>query len=207
MKYVSLRYARRQRGYSLISMMVGLVISLLTIAAMLAVYRTVVEVSGRASSDSMRDGQVASGMLAAQVELHSAGYGVNELPELAAGVAADAATIKQYAIAVDDTDKRNVTWRSAAGCARLEILSDSERKVKVYYRKPEPCSDIPSAAWSAEKQVLVSYGKPWVERDGSTIADAASGMYLDMGGTDSGSGFSRTIRFFGLMRRFNSSSR
>ena len=180
---------RRQRGYSLISMMVGLVISLLTIAAMLAVYKMVVEVSGRASADSLRDGQVATGLLAAQMELHNAGYGVSELPEVAEGASANATMIKQYAIAVDDDDKRIVTWRSSEGCARLEIAPGNDRSVTVYYQKPEPCADIPSASWTEGKQVLVAYGQPWKERDGSAAADAASGTYLDMAADASNSGF------------------
>lgn len=180
---------RRQRGYSLISMMIGLVISLLTIAAMLAVYKMVVEVSGRASADSLRDGQVATGLLAAQMELHNAGYGVSQLPEVAEGASANATMIKQYAIAVDDDDKRNVTWRSVEGCARLEIVPGSDRSVTVYYQKPEPCVDIPSASWAEGKQVLVAYGQPWKERDGSAAADAASGTYLDMAADAADSGF------------------
>ncbi|KAF1687220.1 hypothetical protein B1992_04345 [Pseudoxanthomonas broegbernensis] len=180
-----------QRGYSLVSMMVGLVISLLTIAAMLAVYKMMVEVSGRASADSLRDGQVASGLLAAQLELHSAGYGIAdpELPDVAEGAAADPAAIKRYAIAVDDADKRNVTWRSVDGCARLEIASGEDRSVTMYFRRPEPCADIPSAGWTRERDVVLAYGEPWKERDGSAVADAAGGSYLDMAAAESDSGF------------------
>ncbi|MCR6685678.1 prepilin-type N-terminal cleavage/methylation domain-containing protein [Pseudoxanthomonas sp.] len=179
----------RQRGYTLISLMVGLVISLLTIAAMLAVYKMVVEVSGQASADSLRDGQVASGLLAAQIELHEAGYGVVELPELSDGETADASQIGLYAIAVDAADKRNVTWRSSEGCARLEIAPGNDRSVAVYYQKPEPCADIPSASWAEGKQVLVAYGQPWKERDGTAAANAASGTYLDMAADAGDSGF------------------
>ena len=55
-------------------MMIGLVISLLTIGAMLAIYKVAIEVSGNASRTATRDGQVSSAMLAAQIELQQAGY-------------------------------------------------------------------------------------------------------------------------------------
>ena len=58
---------RLQAGQSLISMMVGLVISLITIAAMLTLYKVMIEVSGNASRSAMRDGQVSSAILAAQI--------------------------------------------------------------------------------------------------------------------------------------------
>lgn len=179
----------RQRGYSLVSMMVGLVISLLTIAAMLAVYKMMVDVSGRASADALRDGQVATGLLAAQMELHNAGFKVTELPEVPQGGNADPALVKQYAIAVDGGDKRNVTWRYAGHCARLEIAPADEHGVTVYVRRPEPCTDIPSAGWTGDKDVLLSYGGPWMERDGSTVVDAASGFYLDLPANEADSGF------------------
>ncbi len=67
---------KQQRGQSLISMMVGLVISLITIAAMMTLYKTMVEVSSNASRSALRDGQVSAALLSAQMELQSAGFGV-----------------------------------------------------------------------------------------------------------------------------------
>lgn len=67
---------RQQAGFTLVSMMVGLVISLITIAAMLAVYRASATVSTSAAATSQREGQLASALLGAQIELQQAGFGL-----------------------------------------------------------------------------------------------------------------------------------
>lgn len=71
-----LRARRGQAGASLVSMMVGLVISLITIGAMLAVYRTAATVSTSAAATTQREGQLASALLGAQIELQQAGFGL-----------------------------------------------------------------------------------------------------------------------------------
>lgn len=190
------RLRRGQAGYSMVSIMVGLVISLLTVGAMLAVYRTVVEVSGQASADAVRDGQVASGLLAAQMELHNAGYKVDELPALAEGEVADTSVISRYAIAVQSNDKRVVTWRylddatAQKVCAQLRIQPSADGGLEMLYRTPEPCADITGkTSWSGRVQRLVSYPRAWQDRSGTPVAAAASGSYLDMGAADANSGF------------------
>lgn len=70
------RTRRPQAGASLVSMMVGLVISLITIGAMLAVYRTAATVSTAASATTQREGQLASALLGAQIDLQQAGFGL-----------------------------------------------------------------------------------------------------------------------------------
>jgi hypothetical protein len=67
---------RRQSGVSLISMMIGLMISLLVIASMLVFYKSIIEVTGNASRAAQRDGQVSAALVAAQMDLQSAGFGV-----------------------------------------------------------------------------------------------------------------------------------
>lgn len=68
---------RAQAGVTLISMMVGLVISLITIAAMLAVYQAASGVSTAATTTTQREGQLASALLGAQIELQQAGFGLD----------------------------------------------------------------------------------------------------------------------------------
>lgn len=65
-----------QAGQSLISMMIGVLISLFTIAGMMVLYKVMIDTSGNASRAALRDGQVSSALLAAQVELQQAGFGV-----------------------------------------------------------------------------------------------------------------------------------
>ncbi|WP_313517379.1 PilW family protein [Pseudomonas sp.] len=67
---------RRQRGMTLISMMVGLVISMFSIVAMLSLYRSLVHSAVVATRDANLDGQIAAGLLSAQLEIQSAGFGI-----------------------------------------------------------------------------------------------------------------------------------
>lgn len=136
----------RQAGQSLISMMIGLVISLITISAMLVLYKTMVEVSANASRTALRDGQVSSALLAAQMELQSAGFGVPQT---------DALVSK---LAVREAGKQLV-WRykddlAAAGyvCSGLH-LADGEG---LYRLAPKACSDVASANWASSERELMA---------------------------------------------------
>ena len=167
MKAATLNSGLHQRGYSLISMMVGLVISLLTIAAMLSVYTMMIDVSGKATGDSQRDGQVTSGLLSSQLELHSAGYGTG-----VSGVDGNVAV---------SGDGRQVSWRYVLGgdgvCARLRIVPDGGGGAEMRLIRVTGCGGIPTT-WSGDEDVLVAYGQPWRSRDGTPVSDAASGFYL-----------------------------
>lgn len=66
----------RCAGEGLISLMVGLGVSILAIGAMLSAYRATVAVSLPATRSATRDGQIASALMAAQIELQQAGFGV-----------------------------------------------------------------------------------------------------------------------------------
>lgn len=64
----------RQRGVTLIGMMVGLLISLIVVAGMLMVYRTATKIAVEAGIDAQHDGQLAAGMLAAHIRIQGAGF-------------------------------------------------------------------------------------------------------------------------------------
>ncbi len=68
----------RQRGFNLISLMVGTVLSLVSILAMLSLYRNLIATSVVATQDARQDGQVASARLIVQRDLQSAGYGIED---------------------------------------------------------------------------------------------------------------------------------
>lgn len=68
---------KRQRGLTLISLMIGLVLSSLCILAMLGLYRNLVQAAVVATQDANQDGQLAAGLLSAQMELQSAGFGID----------------------------------------------------------------------------------------------------------------------------------
>ncbi|RQO58648.1 hypothetical protein DBR47_13235 [Paucibacter sp. KBW04] len=70
----------KQQGLSLVGLMVGLVISMLAILAAMTLYRSTVRtVYGEQGlvRGAVQDGQLASGLLSAQVALQQAGFGIN----------------------------------------------------------------------------------------------------------------------------------
>ena len=146
---------RRQRGQSLVSMMVGVLISLLTIAAMVSIYRVLIDVSGNASRSAQRDGQLASALLTAQIEMQRAGFGITPGE---AGV-----------LAILD-DGRQIVWRYSLhpdpghACAGLRIAPTADApglpatpadagadRRGLYWLPPRSCSaaDDPALAWTA----------------------------------------------------------
>jgi len=149
----------RQTGQSLISMMVGLVISLITIAAMLTLYKTMVGVSNEASVAARRDGQVSAGLLAAQIELQSAGFGVDP----AAAPLASRLSISN--------DGKQVAWHYNDGandmCAGLWVDANG-----IYRLRPVTgCVDAAAAAWAANQREPLALMP--TTPDGNLIAFAA----------------------------------
>lgn len=69
---------KKQRGLTLISLMIGTAFSMLTILAMLALYKNLIQFSIEATQDANHDGGLASAMLIAQLELQNAGFGINK---------------------------------------------------------------------------------------------------------------------------------
>lgn len=65
-----------QRGAGLISLLVGIVISMLIMLAMMTLYRDTIHAAVGAGQDASADGQRASGLLAAQIQLQGAGFGL-----------------------------------------------------------------------------------------------------------------------------------
>lgn len=72
---------RRSRGFTLVSLMVGLLISMLVVLAMLSLYRVVARSvfgSGGLVRNAKQDGALASGLMSAQVALQDAGFGIKD---------------------------------------------------------------------------------------------------------------------------------
>lgn len=70
---------RSQAGLSLISLMVGMAISMFAVLGALALYRSTTQTvfgEGGLVRSSLQDGQLASGLLSAQIALQGAGYGI-----------------------------------------------------------------------------------------------------------------------------------
>lgn len=71
-----IRPRRSMSGFTLISTLVGLAVGLLSIAAMLTMYRDVASTAHFVQEQSRRDGQVASSSLVSQQEMQQAGFGI-----------------------------------------------------------------------------------------------------------------------------------
>lgn len=71
-----IRARRRSSGFTLISTLVGLTVGLLSIAAMLTLYRNVIDSAKSVKEQARRDGQVATGSLISQQEMQQAGFGI-----------------------------------------------------------------------------------------------------------------------------------
>lgn len=65
-----------QRGMTLISLLIGLFISLMCILASLTVYKNLIFVAADTKVDAMHDGQLAAAMLTVQKEVMTAGFGI-----------------------------------------------------------------------------------------------------------------------------------
>ncbi len=66
-----------QHGAGLISLMVGIVISMLIMLAMMTLYRDSIHATLGAGQDAASDSQRAAGLLAAQIHLQTAGFGLS----------------------------------------------------------------------------------------------------------------------------------
>lgn len=91
---------RRQRGLTLISLLIGMLLSSLCILAMLGLYRNLVHTAVVATQDANQDGQIAAGLLTAQLKLQSAGFGMES------GVNLD-----DPGITVGGSTQRALLWR------------------------------------------------------------------------------------------------
>ncbi|MGL4602644.1 MAG: hypothetical protein ACRCU9_00735, partial [Iodobacter sp.] len=71
------RSIKAQSGISLISMMVGITISLITSVAMLTMFRHSIKIAADTRVMSQQDGERTSAMTIAPILLQDAGFGIN----------------------------------------------------------------------------------------------------------------------------------
>ncbi len=145
-------------------MMVGLLISIVTVVTMLSAYRSMVATSVPATRSAQRDGQIASALLTAQIELQQAGFGVS-----------DAGSDIQLS-----ADRRSIYWRfyeslsdPAYQCSGLQIVASdvAPESNGIYVLEPKACASWPSApAWNADERTAVASGAALFEPDESDEA-------------------------------------
>lgn len=140
------RFRSRPAGETLVGLMVGMALSLLTVAAMLALYQGMVVVSRDTTRLAQRDGQVASAAMAAQMEMQQAGFGIEP------GTPGSSLWVS--------TDGRQVVWRFRPvlddlrlACAGLLL---AEPGSGLYFMPPVECTsaDQPALPWGQPGQPL-----------------------------------------------------
>ena len=72
------RSIRRQRGLSMIGLLIGLLLSLLSTVGAMTLFRAVVQNSVGAQADAAQDSVVSSALLSTQLEIQKAGYGIED---------------------------------------------------------------------------------------------------------------------------------
>ena len=97
-----------QRGITIISLLVGLVISMLCILASLSLYKNLIFVAAESKVDAMHDGQVSSALLTLQKEVSSAGYGID-------GADADDIKVRRVAASAPNPGTIELLWRYTSG--------------------------------------------------------------------------------------------
>lgn len=149
-----------QRGLTLISLMVGLLLAMISILAGMLLYKNIVQTTVQTRSDALQDGQIASSMLTLQLELQSAGYGIPKDPT------------KNHIQLVGD---HTIYWRFNDGadqCRRFHIFTPQDgnsRQLILTKLKAGLCNltdALPSFDWNdpddAELNVLAEFRKSTV---------------------------------------------
>lgn len=179
------RARQRQAGVSLISMMVGLMISLLVIASMLVFYRSIIEVTNNASREARRDGQVAAALLAAQMDLQSAGFGVP---------ASSAPGTLSTNVFIGGNGKE-IVWRNksdpgaaAYQCSGLLIVDAGTTQGLYTLPAQTPCASASTATWAANAGQLIAGSAAFfvpTRKDGTAYTgnDAEKGALSLQGGS------------------------
>lgn len=75
-RHIFPRPRRRSKGATLISLMVGLTLSMLLVAAMMLVFRNLSRTTGDAVRDAQADDNLVAGLLSAGLTLHEAGFNI-----------------------------------------------------------------------------------------------------------------------------------
>lgn len=142
---------RRQQGITLISMMIGLAISLGVILTMLSLFQSLIVISLKSNQDAAQDGEVSTGLTTLQSMVQSAGYGLE----------ADVTPHIELATTNVAQESTSLLWRYADGgairCEGVVELASVDARTKKDMRvltllTANPCSEtakLGSLTWTA----------------------------------------------------------
>lgn len=152
-----------QRGFNLISLMIGMTLSLISILAMLTLYKNTVRISIDSIKSSRQDGQIAASLLTAQQELRNAGFWLTNTPattlKLLSGAALTGTTLTgtDQPLSTTEASGNALVWIYQTGattppiCAGLLVQRDRdlpEQPFKLLRLQASSCSSSISS-WSS----------------------------------------------------------
>lgn len=149
----------QQRGLSIIELMVGMVLALITVMAMLSVYKSTAKTTAESKLGANIDGQIAVGLLTADRFLQGAGYGN-----------ASAWTISSTGVVstlASGTNLQGVIWNYGDN-THCQALTASGANLLFYYGSSASggysCSSPPAlpSSGSASQAVLISAPSPTI---------------------------------------------
>ena len=151
----------RQRGTTLISLMIGLAISMIVVLATMMLFQRTSRVTGEARRDAQADAQRSAAFLAANMALQEAGYGINAAQTgthlvVLRGAQLTGTALTGTPVAVGATDGTAVVWaENTTGTTRCSGLLASNGNEPAGLRKlgPATCTDasnFAAVAWSSQ---------------------------------------------------------
>lgn len=128
-------YLLRQQGLSLISLLIGLFISMLCILAGMTLYKNTLVLSTSSKIDAQHDGQIAAALMTLQLELQNAGYGA--APASGPHVVSDSLTMTFNNV---DITVPLLAWRYSSNldtvftCRAAVEFPSTDTETKITYR-------------------------------------------------------------------------
>lgn len=166
---------KKQQGYSLVSTLVGVVISLATVGVMLTTYRLIGDTSIETTQEMNRDGQTLSVLQVLEMEIQQSGFGTNT-----GGAVNDD-------ILVSNQGKR-IAWRykpelasAAMSCKGIEIVPTATRTrgAGVYGYAVSNCSSAANTAlWNVTPSKLANEGAFFLQQGEVGGLSLADGVFV-----------------------------
>jgi Tfp pilus assembly protein PilW len=166
------------RGESLISLMIGLLISVVVALAMLSMFEVASRYGGQAGQDAAADAQLTSALLRAGMAVQDAGFGI-ATPTLGTHLKViGGATLTSSTLggtAASGTGSGNgVVWamntNGTTQCAGLYFKDASDGSGGLYYLGPVACSTGDVGSWNT----MTWTSARWADRPANQSTDAYS---------------------------------
>lgn len=153
----------RERGVTLISLLVGLIVAMVSVLAMLALYRTAVQVTSQSGEYARITGDRSAAMITAHTVLQDIGFGLanpefgnNSVLQACNSITLDAGNYQLSGCsAADENEHRILLWRyetlalpsapATGWCEGLAIDSGGG----LLYLRPQSCGSLNLATWAA----------------------------------------------------------